>query len=112
LTAGKREAELKDLAEDREKKRDKGKPLTRDQELDQVCENRRRKWDCFHIATAQILECPIMYSTDTKLQKRPRLLGIKNLAILPPTDMTPKITGPLLDAIETTHDDDDDDEES
>jgi hypothetical protein len=100
MTAGKLEAAIKDMADEKEKKRDKSKPLTRDQEIDRVCENRRRKWDCFHIATAQLLECSTMYSTDAKLQKRPRQLGIKNLDIVPPPAALRKITGPLIDATE------------
>lgn len=97
LTAAKIEAELKDIADKEEAKRDKKKPLTLQQQIDRACENRRRKWDCFHIATALVLECEIMYSTDKKLQKRPRQLGLKNLKIIPPPDMTPTIKGPLLD---------------
>lgn len=84
VCAAKREAELKDLADDQEKRRNKKKPLTEQQKIDRACENRRRKWDCFHIATAQILECPTIYSTDPDLQKRPRQLNIKNLQIIPP----------------------------
>src|SRR5713226_6093743 len=102
LTAGKIEAELKDIADKEAAKRDKTKPLTLQQEIDRVCENRRRKWDCFHIATALVLECETMYSTDTKLQKRPRQLGLKNLKIIPPPATLRKITGPLIDATEGT----------
>jgi len=97
LTAAKIEAALKDIADQEEAKRDKSKPLTLQQEIDRVCENRRRKWDCFHIATALVLECDVMYSTDAKLQKRPKQLGLKNLKIIPPPDMTRMIKGPLLD---------------
>lgn len=55
LTAAKREAELKDIVEENEKKKDPDKPLTDSEKLDRACENRRRKWDCFHIATAQVM---------------------------------------------------------
>lgn len=96
LTAAKREAELKDLSEDNESKRDTRKPLTREQEIERVCENRRRKWDCFHIATAQVLECSTLYSTDKKLQKRQSQLGIKSLEIIPPPEPVKKIKGPLF----------------
>jgi predicted nucleic acid-binding protein len=98
LAAAKREAELKDLAEEAESKRDASKPLTQAQEIDRICENRRRKWDCFHIATAQILECTVMYCTDTKMQKRPRQLNLKPLQIEPPPLALRKVTGPLIDA--------------
>jgi predicted nucleic acid-binding protein len=97
LTAAKREAELKDLADEHESKRDKSKSLTREQEIEQKCENRRRKWDCFHIATAQVLGCSIMYCTDMKMQKRPHQLGIKNLEIVPPPETLRQVKGPLLD---------------
>jgi predicted nucleic acid-binding protein len=101
LTAAKLEAALKDIADQEEAKRDKSKPpLTLQQQIDRACENRRRKWDCFHIATAQVLECEVMYSTDAKLQNRPKQLGLKNLKIIPPPDMTPTITGPLIDGTE------------
>jgi predicted nucleic acid-binding protein len=97
LTAAKREAELKDLADVHESKRDKSKPLTKEQEIDKACENRRRKWDCFHIATAQVLGCSTMYCTDTKMQKRPHQLSIKNLEIVPPPETIRRIKGPLLE---------------
>ena len=97
LTAAKREAELKDIAEDNEKKRDKKKPLTKEQEIERICENRRRKWDCIHIATAQALGCSTIYSTDADLQKRPKQLGIKHLEIISPPESMKKVTGPLID---------------
>jgi len=70
LTAAKREAEIKDDA-----KADTGH---------EVEDNRRRKWDCFHIATAQNLGCPILYTTDEKLMKRQRQLGLTDIRILAP----------------------------
>lgn len=93
LTAAHREAELKDLAE---KDRAKSKKETQDETLERICENRRRRWDCFHIATAQTLGCSVMYSTDTKLQERPRQLGLKDLKIVPPKPTEPSIRGPLF----------------
>jgi predicted nucleic acid-binding protein len=53
LTSAKLEASMKD----RMKKLD----LTEEQRIGQ---NRRRKWDCFHIATAMCLECTSLYSLD------------------------------------------------
>jgi predicted nucleic acid-binding protein len=32
--------------------------------------NRRRKWDCFHIATAMCLECSSLYSLDERMLQR------------------------------------------
>jgi len=93
LTAAHREAELKDLA-------DKAKSLlkneTLDQKIERICENRRRRWDCFHIATAQEIGCTVMYSTDEQLQERPKLLGINDLRILPPKATPRSIKGPLF----------------
>ena len=99
LTAAKREAELKDITADEESKRDRRKPLTKEQEIERICENRRRKWDCIHIATAQLLECSAMYCTDEKMQKRQKQLGLKNLDIVPPPEPIRKIKGPLLEGI-------------
>jgi predicted nucleic acid-binding protein len=91
LTAAHREAELKDLAD-----KPTGKPETEDERLERICENRRRRWDCFHIATAQAIGCSTMYSTDDKLQKRPKQLGIGDLRIVPPKPTDPSIKGPLF----------------
>lgn len=96
ITAAKREAEIKDITESEERKRSTHKPLTREQEIERVCENRRRKWDCFHIATAQVLGCTQMYSTDDKLQRRQKQLGLKNIEIIPPPPSLKSIKGPLF----------------
>jgi predicted nucleic acid-binding protein len=97
LTSAKREAQLKDLAVQEEAKRDRSKPETQEQMLERICENRRRKWDCFHLATAQVIGCPELYSTDEKLVKRPEQLGMKDLRVLRPGTSLKKITGPLTD---------------
>lgn len=99
LTAAKNEARLKDLADRELGKRDPKKPETEEQKLERICENRRRKWDCFHLATAQYLGCSEVYSTDGDLQKRPDQLGIKTLRVLPPDASVKRIKGPLVDAI-------------
>jgi predicted nucleic acid-binding protein len=83
LTAAKREAELKDLAGFDEEKRKK-KNESEEEKLERICENRRRKWDCFHIATAQILNCGTVYSTDGDLKKRPKQLDLKHIKIVDP----------------------------
>lgn len=92
LTAAHREAELKDISEPQQKS---GKE-TEDQKIERICENRRRRWDCFHIATAQALGCSVMYSTDEKLQARPKQLGLRDLKIVPPQPTPPSIKGPLF----------------
>jgi predicted nucleic acid-binding protein len=97
LTSAKNEAMLRDIAADEQGKRDKNKPETEDQKLERICENRRRKWDCFHIATAQAMGCPELYTTDENLLKRPTQLGIKNLKALRPGTSLRKISGPLTD---------------
>jgi predicted nucleic acid-binding protein len=58
LTAAKREAEIKDDAKS------------------DVEDNRRRKWDCFHIAAAQQNNCSVLYTTDKRLLNRQKQLGI------------------------------------
>jgi predicted nucleic acid-binding protein len=102
MTAAKREAELKDLAEREGGKRSRKKPETEEEKLDRICENRRRKWDCFHLATAQQIGCAELYTTDNKLQKRPEQLGIKSLKALTPDTPIKTITGPLLENVGTT----------
>jgi predicted nucleic acid-binding protein len=91
LTAAHREAELKDISD-----KQIGKSETEDQKIERICENRKRRWDCFHIATAQAIGCGVMYSTDTKLQRRTQQLGIKDLKIVPPQPTPASIKGPLF----------------
>jgi predicted nucleic acid-binding protein len=81
LTAAKLEAQIKDAA---------GKTEADD--------NRRRKWDCFHIATALASGCAKLYTTDEKLIKRQKQLGITELHIsLPnPTQKTLDFSAPVL----------------
>lgn len=62
LTAAKREAEIKDNGG-----------------ISDQDDNRRRKWDCFHIATAQQLNCEAFYTTDQKLLKRQKQLHIEGI---------------------------------
>lgn len=97
LTAAKREAELKDITAENEERRDPRKPETDEQRLERICENRRRKWDCFHLATAQLLGCPDLYSTDEHLQKRPAQLGLKGLRVCAPAPPKKRIAGPLTE---------------
>lgn len=98
LTAAKREAELKDMVAADAAKRDSKKAETEDQRLERICENRRRKWDCFHLATAQLLGCPEMYTTDDTLQRRPSQLGITSLKVMSPEVRKRRIPGPITEA--------------
>jgi len=70
LTAAKREAEIIDSI------RATGGGTVED--------NRRRKWDCFYIATAQCLGCSFLYTTDEKLIKRQKQLNLTDIRILVP----------------------------
>jgi|GEM_PF-3116771 len=99
LTAAKREAELKDISEAEESKRDPSKPPTEQQKIDRACENRRRKWDCFHIATAQKLGCDTLYSTDGGMLKRKRQMNLKDLDIIEPPEGLRTVSGPLLTGV-------------
>jgi predicted nucleic acid-binding protein len=59
LTCAKLEALMKDHMKKSE--------LTEEERIGQ---NRRRKWDCFHIATAMCLECNFLYSLDDGMLAR------------------------------------------
>jgi predicted nucleic acid-binding protein len=73
LTAAKLEAHLSDSGNESERDR---------------TEKKRRKWDCFHIATAQAHNCAVLYAEDKPMQKRRQQLGITTLKILPPRPRT------------------------
>jgi predicted nucleic acid-binding protein len=97
LTCAKNEATLKHMADVEDAKRDKTKPEPTDRQIERACANRRRKWDCFHVATAQVVGCTELYTTDAKLLKRPGQLQIKGLrAVLPGTSIR-RISGPLTE---------------
>ena len=42
-------------------------------------DNKRRKWDCFHIATAQCLKCASLYTLDLAMLNRQSRLEIKGI---------------------------------
>ena len=69
LTAAKLEAHLSDKNSESERDR---------------ADKKRRKWDCFHIATAQAHNCCVLYAEDKPMQKRKKQLGLATLEILPP----------------------------
>jgi len=98
LTAAKYEAGLRDITQRELAKRDPKKPETEEEKLERICENRRRKWDCFHLATAQFLGCQYLYTTDEKLRKRP---GLKGMNVHSPDVPVASIKGPLVNDIET-----------
>lgn len=95
LTCAKNEAALKHMADVEDEKRDKSKPEPLDRQIERACENRRRRWDCFHVATAQVVGCSELYTTDEKLLKRPAQLEIKSLRAVRPGTSLKRIAGPL-----------------
>jgi predicted nucleic acid-binding protein len=53
-------------------------------EEEKVGQNRRRKWDCFHIATALELNCRYLYALDVQMLNRGKHLDLMFLEFLPP----------------------------
>jgi len=45
-------------------------------ERERHADNKRRKWDCFHVATAVVLRCRTLYTCDKKLLPRKDQLGL------------------------------------
>jgi predicted nucleic acid-binding protein len=83
LTAAKLEAGIADEAKEKEEER----------RLKQ-----RRKWDCFHIATAQFYGCSDLYTTDTIMLGRGKQLGIGNMDFSKPEPRTAHLfRGPGFD---------------
>lgn len=76
LTAAKIEAQILDVYKSKEEK---------------ARDNKRRKWDCFHIATAQALKCSHLYSVDDGMLKRREQLGIRDVAFGRPRPTTPPL---------------------
>ena len=74
LTAAKYEAHIKDNT------------VSADQE-----DNKRRKWDCFHIATAVALGCSAFYTVDEKQLKRKQQFNITSMAFLRPEASKPTL---------------------
>src|ERR1022692_2177517 len=70
LTAAKLEAQIKDDLK-----------LPKEEQQN---ENRRRKWDCFHIATAMYLGCTTLYTSDKKFLGRQSQLGIDSMRFSKP----------------------------
>ena len=76
LTAAKREAEIRDKFNE--------KP-------DESEAKQRRRWDCIHIATAQVLECSRLFTTDPGMMARKKQLSLDGIEIIPP-----RVTAPQL----------------
>jgi hypothetical protein len=51
-------------------------------------DNKRRKWDCFHIATAMCLKCRVLYSLDKGMLARKEQLQIRDLDFSIPKAVT------------------------
>jgi predicted nucleic acid-binding protein len=75
LTAAKLEAQVLDRL----------KGLTK---TDKEEDNKRRKWDCFHIATAMCLKCHVLYSLDRGMLARKEQLQIRDLDFRLPKAVT------------------------
>lgn len=57
-------------------------------------DNPRRKWDCFHIATARHLNCSDLFTWDRKMIKRKEQLGIADLKFSEPSPKQSTLFGP------------------
>jgi predicted nucleic acid-binding protein len=60
----------------------------------------RRRWDCIHLATAQVLECSHFYTTDPHFTTRKNQLKLKGMKIAEPRPLSPQLSfaaaSPLL----------------
>jgi len=102
LTAAKLEAQLKDAqekAQAQQKAQQKAQEKAQQKaggslSAEHIEDNRRRKWDCFHIATAMCLRCATLYAEDAKLLKRKEHLDIKALEFEEPRPKKPELFPP------------------
>jgi predicted nucleic acid-binding protein len=85
LTTAKHEADIRDLFKEKN---------------DEAEMKQKRRWDCFHIATAQVRECTHLYTTDPGMIKRKTQLSIPDLKIVFPKPNVPTLDfsppGPVL----------------
>jgi predicted nucleic acid-binding protein len=51
----------------------------------------RRRWDCLHIATAQVLGCSTLYAFDKHFRKRTNQVDVGNLRIAEPKASQPNL---------------------
>ena len=55
-------------------------------------QNRRRKWDCFHMATAVAMNCRAIYAIDTQFATKRRQLGLESvISVLSPSPKKPTL---------------------
>lgn len=54
-------------------------------------ENKRRKWDCFHLATAVALNCNEFYTFDKQYGAQQRRLSLSHLYLRTPSTKTPSL---------------------
>jgi len=57
-------------------------------------DNKRRKWDCFHIATAVALGCSVIYTADEGQHKRKAQFSLSGLTFLHPIPSKPGLFPP------------------
>lgn len=79
LTTAKHEADIRDMFKEKN---------------DEAEMKQRRRWDCFHIATAQVRECSHLYTTDPGMMKRKTQLSIPDLEIIFPKPNAPTLNFP------------------
>ena len=65
-------------------------------------DNKRRKWDCFHIATAECQHCDKLYSLDPGMLNRQKLLGITKIQFMEPVASMPPLFALSENAVGTT----------
>lgn len=56
----------------------------------QLQDKHRRKWDCFHIATAELLGCTAIYTWDGPMLNRAQQLNLATLRFLSPEPTVPE----------------------
>ena len=56
-------------------------------------DNRRRKWDCFHLATAITTGCHTFYALDQHFTARKTQLGLTSLDVREPSPVKPVLPG-------------------
>jgi hypothetical protein len=51
----------------------------------------RRKWDCFHVATAQFYRCSELYTADAGMLNRGQQLAINDIEFSKPEPRSPQL---------------------
>jgi predicted nucleic acid-binding protein len=65
-------------------------------------DNKRRKWDCFHVATAMELGCRTLYTSDDKMLKRKIHFGLAGMDFSKPISRGLPLLDENVPAIEIT----------